>query len=132
MKRYNETATGSFQPTKESAKQPMKQPVEKTKEPQYAKALQKDRVEGSSTSFRFDNLAQLVNIPVRITLYKILRLSKSTRKPLREALTNSEAFIAQIPARGEEEDKGHCLQTSKCFPCITFTPDNMQIKGKYD
>jgi len=39
-------------------------------------------------------LAQLANIPARITLYEFLRLSKSTKEALREALANAEAFIA--------------------------------------
>ena len=49
-----------------------------------------------------------------------------------EALIDSEAFIAQILAGHKKEDEGHCLQTSKQFPCITFTPDEMQIKEKHD
>jgi len=54
------------------------------------------------------------------------------REALREALTDSEAFIPQILTEHEEEDKGHCLQTSKHFSCITFTPYVMQINEKYD
>ena len=61
-----------------------------------------------------------------------LETPKSTREALREALANSEAFIAQILAEYEEEDEAYCLQTSKHFSCITFTPDDMLIKGKYD
>ena len=53
--------------------------------------------------FRFDVLAQLANIPNRITLYELLRLSKSTREALREAHANFEIFLAQIPAMPEEE-----------------------------
>ena len=85
-----------------------------------AKALQKDKAEGSSTPFCFDILAQLANIPTRVTLCELLRLSKSTREALREALPDSEAFIAQTPARREKEDEEHCLQTYKYFPLITL------------
>jgi len=53
--------------------------------------------------FRFDVLAQLANISNRITLYELLRLSKSTREALREAHANFEIFLAQIPAMPEEE-----------------------------
>jgi len=127
LKKYNEAAPRTFKLTKEPAKQSMKQPVDKQKESWYAKALQKDKTEGSSTPFRFDVLAQLVNIPTRITLYELLRLSKSTREALREALADSESFIAHIPAGRKKEDEGHCLQISKHFPCITFTPEYMQI-----
>jgi len=106
--------------------------MERQKELQYAKALQKDSAEGLSTPFHVDVLAQLANISARITFYELLRPSKSTREALREALADSEAFIAQILAEYEEEAKGHCLQTSKRFSCITFTPDDMQIKGKQE
>jgi len=41
--------------------------VDKQKELSYAKALQKDDAR-SLTPFRFDVLAQLANIPARITL----------------------------------------------------------------
>ena len=66
----------------------MKQPIEKKKELRYNKALQNDKVEGLSTPFRFDALAQLANILARITLYELWRLSKSMREALREALTD--------------------------------------------
>jgi len=89
-------------------------------------------MEGSSTSFRFDILAQLDNILTKITLYELLRLSKSTREALREVLDDSEAFIAYILAGCKKEDEEYCPQTSKCFPCITFTYEDMQIKGKHD
>jgi hypothetical protein len=44
--------------------------------------------------FRFDILAQLANIPARITLHELLRLSKETREALNEALAESELFLA--------------------------------------
>ena len=70
--------------------------MEKQKELRYSKALPKDKVEGSSAPYRFDVLAQQANIPVRITLYELMRLSKLTREDLRETLTDSEVFMAQI------------------------------------
>ena len=80
-----------------------------------------------TTPFRFDVLAQLANIPTRITLYELLRLSKSMKEALRETLADSEAFMTQIPAVREKEDDKHYHRISKQFPCITFTPDDMQI-----
>ena len=71
--------------------------MEKQKKLRYSNALQKGNVEGS-TPFHFDILAQLANIPARITLYELLRLLKSTREALIEALADSEIFTAQIPA----------------------------------
>ena len=90
LKKYDETVPSSSKPTKEPAKQSTKQLVDKQKELQYTKSLQKDKAKGSSMPFRFDILAQLANIPTRIIL---LRLSKSTREAPREALVDSEAFI---------------------------------------
>jgi len=87
---------------------------------------------GPSTPFHFDVLAQLAKIPARITLYELLKLSKATRDALREALVDAEIFITQSPARcGEREDR-HCYHTLKQFFCITFTPEDMQIKEKHD
>jgi len=119
-------------PTTESAKPSTKQLVEKQKELQFSKALPKDNAEGSTTPYRFDVLAQLANIPARITLYELLRLSKSAREALREALPNAEVFMTQIPAGSREKDVEDCLHASQNAPCITFTADDMQVKGKHD
>jgi len=40
--------------------------------------------------------------------------------------------MAQILVKLEEEDEENCLHTSQHVPCITFTPDDMQVKGKHD
>jgi len=61
-----------------------------------------------------------------------MRLSKSTREALREALADIEAFIAWIPVKPEEEDEENYLHVSQYIPCITFTPNDMQVKRKYD
>ena len=82
--------------------------------------------------FCFNVLAQLANISTKITLYELVRLSKSMREDLSEALADSEAFIPQNPAEREEENEGYYLQTSKHFPYITFTPDDMQFKEKHN
>jgi len=85
--------------------------VEKQKELQYTKALSKNKAEGSSRPYHFDVLAQLANIAAKITLYKFLRLFKSTKKALREALTDAEAFMAQNLAE-LEKDEENCLYAS--------------------
>jgi len=87
---------------------------------------------GPSTPFRFDVLAQQANLPTRITLYELLRLFKSIGDALKEALTYAEVFVSQIPTTCQEEDGNHCHHTSKQFPCITFTLEDMQIKRKHD
>ena len=99
-------------PTPQPTKQSTKQLVKKEKELRYSKALLKNKVEGSSTPYRFDILAQLANILARITLYELLRLSKSTR----EALVDVEVFMAQILAEPWEEDKEDCLHASQHAP----------------
>jgi len=119
-------------PTTEPTKLFAKQPVEKRKELQYSKTLPKDKAEGTSAPYRFDVLAQLANIPARITLYVLLRLSKSIREALREALTDVEVFMTQISAKPQEENKEDRLYASQNAPYITFTPGDMQVKGKHD
>ena len=106
--------------------------MEKQKEIRYFKALPKDKAEGTSAPYRFDVLAQLANIPARDTLYELLRLSKSTRESLREVLADAEVFMTQIPAGPQQEHEKDCLHSSQHAPCITFTPDDMQVKGKHD
>jgi len=96
LKKYDEMMTNPPKPTPKPNKQSTKQPVEKQKKLRYSKALPKDKVEGSSAPYHFDVLTQLANIPARITLYELLRLSKSTREALREALADAEAFMARI------------------------------------
>jgi len=93
----------SSKPAEETIEQHTKQLVEKLKESRHAKVLQKDKVEGLPTPFCFYDFAMLANIPARITLYGLLKLSKSTRKALREVLAYSEAFIAHILTEHEEE-----------------------------
>jgi len=40
--------------------------------------------------------------------------------------------MAQIPARPQEKDGEDYLHTSQNAPCITFTTDDMHVKGKHD
>ena len=115
-------------PTLEPTMPFAKQSAEKQKELRYARALLKDKAEETLAPYRFDVLAQLANILARITLYELLRLSKSTR----EALVDAEVFMAQILAGPQEEDEEDCLHASHNAPCITFTLDDMQVKRKHD
>ena len=105
LKKYNEMVASPPKPIPETIKPSAKQPVEKQKEIRYTRALPKDKTEGISAPYRFDVLAQLANIPARITLYELLRLSKSTREVLREALVDAEVFMAQILAEPQRNMK---------------------------
>jgi len=102
----------SSQLAEETIEQSMRPFMKIQKELRYVKALQKYSV-GPSTPFRFDVMAQLANIPSRITLYELLRFSKSTRDALREVLAVVEIFMTQIPAICAEKDDNHCHHTSK-------------------
>ena len=93
LKQYGETTVAPPQPAAEPTKPSTKQLVKKQKETQFSRVLSKGVAEGSTTPYRFDVLAQLANIPARITLYELLRLSKSTREALQEALANAEVFM---------------------------------------
>ena len=47
-------------------------------------------------------------------------------------LADAEVFVTQIPTTCEEKDDSHCHHTSKQLLCITFTLEDMQVKGKQD
>src|SRR4051812_4993200 len=71
----------SQEPVTEPAEQP-KTTLEKPKEVRYNRSLNKGKAAEVSQPFRFDIINQLANIPARITLYELLKLSKSTRRLL--------------------------------------------------
>ena len=111
LKQYSEPMVDSPQAAQETIEQSTRPSVEKQKELWYVKALQKGGV-GPSTPFLFDVMAQLANIPTRITLYELLRIFKSTRDALREALADVEIFMTQIPTICGEADDNQCHHTS--------------------
>ena len=86
--------------------------------------------------FRFDILAQLANIPARITIHELLRLSKETREALRDALANSESFLTYMPEVPKDDAQSSCLEchhVQSKVPAITFTAEDMLFKdNKHD
>ena len=96
----------------ETNRQSTRPSTEYQKELRYVKALLKSGA-GPSTPFCFDVLAQLANIPARITLYDLLKLSKSMRDALRESLIDTKVSVTQIHAIYHEEDDNHCHHASK-------------------
>ena len=87
-------------------------------------------------SFRFDILAQLANIPARITIHELLRLSKEAREALRDALANSESFLTHMPKipRGDTQPScPECHHVQSKVPVITFIVEDMLLKdNKHD
>src|SRR4051812_3842839 len=103
---------------------------EKPKEVRYNRPLNKGKAIEVFQPFRFDIINQLANIPARITLYELLKLSKSTGEALREVLADAEVFITQLPI-GSAIDEPHSLNVS-CVPTdIVFTPEDMQVQGRH-
>src|SRR5438445_2345737 len=103
---------------------------EKPKEVRYNRPLNKGKAVEVSQPFRFKIINQLANIPARITLYELLKLSKSTREALREVLADAEVFVTQLPI-GSTIDESHSLNIS-CVPIdIVFTPEYMQFQGRH-
>src|SRR3954468_22631997 len=116
-------------PVTEPAEQPKTMP-EKPKEVQYNRPLTKGKAVEVSQPFRFNIINQLANIPARITLYELLKLSKSTRKALREALADAKVFVTQLPI-GSTIDEPHSLSISCVLTNIIFTPEDMQVQGRH-
>src|SRR4051812_28499057 len=119
----------SQEPIAEPVEQPKTTP-EKLREVRYNRPLNKGKAIKVSQPFRFDIINQLANIPARITLYELLKLSKLTREALREALADAEVFVTQLPI-GFTIDEMYSLSIS-CVPTdIVFTPEDMQVQGRH-
>lgn len=90
LKNFTNADVGPSKSLEDANERPTKQPSdkEKQKELRYNRALQKDATEELSSSFHFDVLAQLASILVRITLYELFHLSKTTRDALKEVLAD--------------------------------------------
>ena len=86
--------------------------------------------------FRFDILAQLANIPARITIHELFRLSKNTREAPRDALANSKLFQIRMLEASEDDSHALCLECHHIqpkVPAITFTAKDMLLKdNKHD
>jgi hypothetical protein len=141
LKQYDQVVGPAPQPSTSGGtlpgqpSKPVAAPLDKAKakEVRFDKSLKKDSAQGLDAPYQFDILAQLANIPARITLHELLRLSKETREALREALMNSESFLAQLPSTSEPGETlcSHCHTVmAQQMPCITFSPQDMLLKGK--
>ena len=81
---------------------------EKPKEVWFDHVLKKPSGLGLNMPFSFDILTQLANIPARITMHELLRLSKETREALRDALANSESFLTYMPEIPNDAAQSSC------------------------
>jgi len=140
LKQYEKSTDEIQQPTT-SVQIPAPTPVpikgkEKPKEVRFDHVLKKPSGQGFETPFRFDILAQLANIPARITIHELLRLSKETREALRDALANSESFLTCMPEVPNDDIQSpcpECHQVQSKVPAITFTAEDMLLKdNKHD
>ena len=129
LRNYNDIPVRQPEPTQEQVEEPAEQAKttpEKPKEVRYNKPLHKGKAIEVSQPYRFDIINQLANIPARITIYALLRLSKSTREALREALADAEVFVTQLPADPPLEEF-QSLNVSHVSASIVFTPEDMQV-----
>ena len=81
-------------------------------------------------------MAQLANIPARIIIHELLRLSKETKEALRDALANSESFLTYMPEIPKDDTQSSCPECHHVqpkVPAITFTAEDMLLKdNKHD
>src|SRR4051812_34044045 len=133
LRNYDDAPVQQLEQSQEPVTEPAEQPKTTPKKPRevrYNRPLNKGKAVEVSQPFRFDIINQLANIPARITLYELLKLSKSTREALREALADAKVFVTQLPI-GSTIDEPHSLNVS-CVPTdIVFTPEDMQVQGRH-
>src|SRR3954463_16214270 len=133
QRNYDDAPVQQLEPSQEPVTEPAEQPkttAEKPKEVRYNRPLNIGKAIEVSQPFRFDIINQLANIPARITIYELLKLSKSTREALRKAPADAEVFVTQLPI-GSTIDEPHSLNVS-CVPTnIVFTPEDMQVLGRH-
>jgi len=98
--------------------------------------LKKTSSSGLYAPFCFDILAQLTNIPARISIYELLCLSKETREALRDVLANSVSFLIHILKAFENDTQPLCPECHHVhlkMLAITFTAEDMLLKvNKHD
>jgi len=86
LQQYDQTPEGAPQPMTSGTTAPTQATVPNDKEKQkvirFDESLKKNPSRGLNTPFRFDILTQFANISARITLHKLLRLSKKRERHL--------------------------------------------------
>src|SRR3954470_15530672 len=130
LRNYDDAPVQQLEPPQEPVAEPTEQPKtmpEKPKEVRYNRPLNKGKAVEVSQPFRFDIINQLANIPARITFYELLKLSKSTREALREALADAEVFVTQLPI-GSTIYESRSLNVSCVLTDIVFTQKTCKFR----
>ena len=109
LKKYDEAVASSSKRPKNQPSNPRSNPWRSRKSFGMPRLFQKIRQKDHQHLTSLISWLNWPTSPTKITLYELLRLSKSTKEALKEALAYSEAFIALIPAGLEQEDEGHCF-----------------------
>src|SRR3954466_4038597 len=107
------------------AQEPMETTVKKQKHLRFSSPLLPSDGGQPATVFRFDILKQLAQIPTRITLLELLKLSKTIREALREALANADTFATHIFTK-------EALTAIDRANSISFSNEDLQVRGMHD
>src|SRR5438270_7677915 len=116
---------GPVQSNAAPAQEPMEATSKNQKHLRFSSPLLPSEAGQPATAFRFDILKQLAQIPARITLLELLKLSKATREALREALANADTFATHIFIK-------EALTTINRANSISFSDEDLQVRGMHD
>src|SRR3954469_17278860 len=107
------------------AQEPMESTAKKQKHLRFSSPLLPSEAGQPTTVFRFDILKQLAQIPTRITLLELLKLSRATQEALREALADADTFATHIFTK-------EALTAINCANSISFSDEDLQVRGMHD
>src|SRR5438270_7641847 len=107
------------------AQEPMETTAKKQKQLRFSSPLLPPEVGQPATVSCFDILKQLAQIPTRITLLELLKLSRTTREALREALANADTFATHIFTK-------EALTAINRANSISFSDEDLQVRGMHD
>src|SRR4051812_16127071 len=107
------------------AQEPMETTSKKQKHLRFSSPLLLSEAGQPVTAFRFDILKQLAQIPARITLLELLKLSRAMREALREALADADTFVTHVFTK-------ETLTAINRANAISFTDEVLQVRGMHD
>src|SRR5436190_6955824 len=107
------------------AQEPPEATTKKQKHLRFSSPLLPSEAGQPTTVFHFDILKQLAQILARITLLELLKLSKTTREALREALANADTFATHIFTQ-------EALTAIDRANSISFSDEDLQVRDMHD